>query len=207
MIKYLGRYGLVTATIVAATVIVVLQYVRTERTKEKLAYVQQALSEAEMELSQEKKIAAVREKRLIQVLSEREFLEVALEKLKGELGEVKAILDETKAKLAHSEEEGATLVRKVIELEQLKESLTGQITEIRKEKEILEAKLNSIKELKKTIRDLKRTAAYAKMEKQMEEDAEELIKGNRGYLWRDGYSTMKAKIEIKVLPVPLESEK
>lgn len=207
MMKYLGRYGLVTATIIAATVIVVLQYVRAERTKEKLVYIQQALSEAEIELSQEKEVAAERGKRLIQALNEKESLEITLDKLKGELGEVKAILDETKAKLACSEEESATLVRKVIELEQIKESLAGQITEIRKEKEILEAKLNSIKELKKTIKALKRTTAYAKMEKQMEKDAEELIKGNRGYLWRDGYSTMKAKIEIKVLPAPLENRR
>ena len=65
------------------------------------------------------------------------------------------------------------------------------------EKQRLEAKLSSIKELKLAIHDLRykmwndRWAAWrAQVQNQRAEDEEALARGNRGYLLRDGVSTL-----------------
>jgi len=76
------------------------------------------------------------------------------------------------------------------------------------EKEVLEAKLHSLKELKKAIRQVKveyhkqNEGKYiAKIEHQKEIDADKLAQGNRGYLVRNGrfVYVRKAKIEVKAV--------
>ncbi len=75
------------------------------------------------------------------------------------------------------------------------------------EKENLEARLHSLKELKKAIREIKLERRQEKVQKtlvkkqqQKEIDAQKLAQGNCGYLIKDGQSLYPPKVKIEVSP-------
>lgn len=82
------------------------------------------------------------------------------------------------------------------------ENLKAQLSQASKEKEILRAKLNSLEELKKTIRDLKRKIRQAKIELLKRNDAPLTKEGNRGFVIKNGKSTYPTKVKIEVNPAP-----
>ncbi len=80
-----------------------------------------------------------------------------------------------------------------------KEKLDTQLTQVSQEKNSLKAKLSSITELKKRIRELKRQMRRVTAHKPK---ARKIIEGNRGFLIKNGKPTYPAKIKIEVIPVP-----
>jgi len=69
------------------------------------------------------------------------------------------------------------------------QALSDERQRLAQENASLEMKFNSVDELKKAMRELKRRAK---------------IEGNRGFLIRDGQLTTPAKVKIEVIPVPKE---
>ncbi|MBU1090826.1 MAG: hypothetical protein KKC42_03165 [Candidatus Omnitrophica bacterium] len=76
------------------------------------------------------------------------------------------------------------------------------------EREKFEARFNSLKELKKAIRQVKirirqekEEKARVEKERQKEIDALELALGNRGFLRKEGKTTYRPTIKIEVRPV------
>ena len=130
---------------------------------------------------------------------------------------MRANLRRNEEALDHSRVEIAVLIEKVKLLQEGTFSLTEKmdslnrdkrllqikLLSVTKEKEELGAKLNSIKELKKIIRQLGIEAREKRIRRSKEMDDIELLKGNRGYLIVNGKSTMRPRIEIKVLPADL----
>jgi hypothetical protein len=85
--------------------------------------------------------------------------------------------------------------------------ITADNAELLSDKKGLEAKLHSLKELKKAIREVKidmrsekQEQLLAKKQMQKEIDNDELLRGNRGILLKDGKSTYRPVIRIEVRP-------
>lgn len=91
--------------------------------------------------------------------------------------------------------------------------LSEENSRIFQENQGLLSRLNSVDDLKKTIRDLKKlkrqgkkrikvkvTDLNRKMEIRQEASFKEAMRGNKGYLIKDGKSTYPAKIRIEVIP-------
>ncbi|MFZ5800164.1 MAG: hypothetical protein ACOY3D_02150 [Candidatus Omnitrophota bacterium] len=132
------------------------------------------------------------EERLMQ---EKEALELELKSAQAELTKVNEELSAVKEKAGNLEKSNLDLLAQRQELEE-------RVGAIAKEKEVLEAKFNSLDELKKAIRDLKvklREERIAKL-KQLQQQKE--IAGNRGYLIYRGQGTSAGKVRIEVIPVP-----
>ena len=122
--------------------------------------------------------------------------------LQQELKGVQQRLDETMAEIASLQREHETL-------RQQNAALSTELDTAKTEKQQLEAKLSSLRELHLAIRDLKRkmstarwTAWRAHVQRLKSDDQERLIAGNRGYLVRDGTSTLAAaapRLHVRVL--------
>ncbi|MBP7836393.1 MAG: hypothetical protein KA022_02850 [Candidatus Omnitrophica bacterium] len=69
------------------------------------------------------------------------------------------------------------------------QALSDEKQRLAQENASLKMKFNSVDELKKAMRELKRRAK---------------IEGNRGFLIKDGQLTTPAKVKIEVIPVPKE---
>ena len=81
-----------------------------------------------------------------------------------------------------------------------KEKLDTQLTQVSQEKNSLKAKLDSITELKKRIKELKRQGREGLTGHKPK--ARKIIEGNRGFLIKNGKPTYPAKIKIEVIPIP-----
>jgi uncharacterized protein (DUF3084 family) len=132
---------------------------------------------------------------------EKQILRLELEatnaKLKGAIFELKLV----NRKLSTSKKVNLSLMK-------IKHDLEGQIETLKAENQIITAKLHSLKELKKQIHQVKLEIHeqnyqryLAKKQVQKEIDAQELSKGNRGFLIRNGLSTFNTVVRIEVKPV------
>ncbi|MBI4354773.1 MAG: hypothetical protein HY595_06000 [Candidatus Omnitrophica bacterium] len=89
----------------------------------------------------------------------------------------------------------------VARLEQERTGLTRQLASVQQDNAALEAKLASLKELKAAIRLVKQKirrerweAWLARVRQQQQEDGQRLAGGNRGYVVRQGFSTLGARV-------------
>lgn len=126
----------------------------------------------------------------------------SLANLQEELAGVQARLNETIAQIA-------SLQRDYAQLEGRNSSLAEQLQSAIVEKEQLEAKLSSLKELRLAIRDVKhklraeRWAAWGtwwreRVQRAQEADETRLASGNRGYIIKQGKSTLGASPRLHV---------
>lgn len=121
-----------------------------------------------------------------------------LANLQHELEGVETELQQTQGALSALEREHKALL-------QQHAASTERLGVVEEEKRQLEAKLSSLKELKLAIKDVKRTiwnerwAAWrARIQAQQIADQERLASGNRGYVVRDGASTLVSPSRLQV---------
>jgi chromosome segregation ATPase len=121
--------------------------------------------------------------------------------LQEELQQVQAKLEDTAGELAALQREHEQLRAENISLE-------DQVAAINAEKQQLEARLSDLRELRVAIRDVKRKMAEerwaawrARVEAFKRTDQERLAAGNRGYVVRDGSTTLgqAARLRVQVL--------
>jgi len=121
--------------------------------------------------------------------------------LQHELKEVQSRLDETVVQLT-------SLQHNHNQLQERHASVVAQLSSLMAEKQQLEARLSSLKELKLAMRDVKRkiwrerfAAWRARSQALREADQERLASGNRGYVMRQGASTLGAgpRLHVHVL--------
>jgi len=131
-----------------------------------------------------------------QLLQEKEVLEEELQTARDKL-----------ARLSKLEEQIQPLQETIEDLEegnlallQEKETLTRRLDEIAQEKAALEARLRSINELKKAIKEAKIKRRQERIASRQRTDTE--ITGNRGYILKNGKSTYRPKITIEVISAP-----
>ena len=65
-----------------------------------------------------------------------------------------------------------------------------------------ETKFNSIAELKKAIRELKRQMHKVSIEINQKTQDEKIVEGNHGFLIKDGKPTYPTRVRIEVIPTP-----
>jgi chromosome segregation ATPase len=120
--------------------------------------------------------------------------------LQGELKATRQQLQKVKAELKGTHRELNNLNNRLSGLEKNNLALL-------EEKERLEAKLHSLKELKKAIRQIRLEhhqervqQSLVKKQYQKEIDTQRLTQGNCGYLFKDGHSLYQPKVKIEVNP-------
>ena len=170
-------------------------------------------------LSLKEQISALEneEQALLQTLEKERELEQKLTQENTELQDNLRVSEEKLAKLNEDFQEVHNMIEKLnykvsilkaenIVLREKRQNLMLELARISQEKENLRAKLNSIEELKKAIKELKGQMHKigTKMEKRVE--AEKIIEGNRGFLIKDGKPTYCVKVKIEVKPPPLNLE-
>lgn len=140
-------------------------------------------------------------KQIKSIQVQKEILQGNLDKVTHEFEAASNELSMMKEKLSASEKDNAQLRKDKQELEQRVVALEG-------EKRAIQAKLHSLPELKKCIRQVKIEIRgqkiqqhLAKKQLQKEIDAQKLAAGNRGFLMLDSKSTYKPTIKIEVKPV------
>lgn len=81
-------------------------------------------------------------------------------------------------------------------------ALLGYKEQMTKENESLKARLSSVLELKKAMRELKKQAQKVGIQIIKKTDTAKTLKGNQGYVIKDGKPVTPAKVIIDVVPAP-----
>ncbi len=143
-----------------------------------------------------------------------------LAELDHELDETRTIAQDQAAELDHLQGRLVDTQHEVQRLQfeqkgfrQANANLLQQLASVSEERTLLEQKMRSIRELKLAIRNVKqqmwakrRHEWLAKLEVQRAEDERRLAEGNRGYLVRDGSSTLKSATTLQVRVLDPESQ-
>jgi chromosome segregation ATPase len=128
--------------------------------------------------------------------------------IKQEVHRWKAELDQTQTKLERTQAELASLQVEYTQLRNTNSSLVAQLDTAGDEKRALEAKFSNIDELRGAIRQVKRQMWATRMQAWKdhiqlvkEEDDRKLDNGNRGYVVRNGSSTLSEtpRVQVRVL--------
>lgn len=135
---------------------------------------------------------------------ERDDLTQELEKkglVEAYLGLAEKKVSQINSKLMEAKNTIIELQLSMAELKGEKERLSAEAKELRNEKAWLERRFHSVKELKKAIREIKREMHLVKRDVSRRIEALATVDGNRGYLLKDGKSTYRRKVKIRVIPV------
>lgn len=124
---------------------------------------------------------------------------IRLTKLFRDVFEKQRSIEQLNSQLSISKAENKALIEE-------ENKLKAELTRVSQENENLNAKLSSIAELKKAIRELKKMRKVSKVsiEIKQKEQNEKIIEGNRGFLIKDGKITYPAKVRIEVIPASPE---
>jgi chromosome segregation ATPase len=165
------------------------QIVSLEKEKQFILHKLEIERELQTKLSQEK-LALTQKKLTLQ--QNLKAINKRLNKLFIEFGDKQKAFEELDFKFNLLKAENRALIER--------EKRFRQITE---EYEKLKARFNSVAELKKAIKELK-----IKKSKRVEimtnnSDTKKIIKGNYGYLIKDGQFTYPAKVRIEVIPATI----
>jgi chromosome segregation ATPase len=120
-----------------------------------------------------------------------------LTKLFADYATAEKTIEELSSKVGLLKSENIALIKQ-------RNKLSSQVTQISQENDSLKAKLNSISELKKAIRELKKKKT--KVNVQISQDTEKtqmprIVEGNRGFIIKDGKFTYPTRVKIEVTPV------
>lgn len=147
------------------------------QTLEKEKQLQQQLGEENLQLKESLKAS---EEKLTQLNSEFAQAKEAVERLNSEITALKA---------------------ENSDLKEERDSLQIQLIRAVKEKDSVKARLGSLFELKKAIKEVKKQMHKVGIQIKQIAKAKE-IEGNRGFLIKDGKSTLTTKVKIEVIPSP-----
>jgi chromosome segregation ATPase len=123
------------------------------------------------------------------------------DKFTAAIQEAQANMDSLAEQISISREESAALVSQI-------DGLKSQLTAADREKDRMAATLNSMDELKKAIKDLRRRTRQAKRFAPMtivadsEKQVQEITLGNRGFIVRNGKLTYPSRVKIDVQASP-----
>jgi len=154
---------------------------------------------------------AVLENQNQNLLQQLEKEKAAQEELIQKNSQLKDILAASKDRLAGLFKDATTLNSQVALLKaentaltEQREKLKAQLAQSHQENEQLNEKLNSIAELKKAIRQIKKKMHTVATKIQETANKKEIIvEGNRGFIIKDGEAIYPAKVKIEVAPANL----
>lgn len=137
---------------------------------------------------------------LLQTLEKEKQLQ---QQLNGEVSELKDYLKASKvrmSKLFAGQKKIEDLTSQISALKAENKALVEEKARVSQETEGLQAKLNSVTELKKAIRELKKQMHKVGAEIKKKADTSQITEGNRGFVIKDGKSTCATKVKIDVRP-------
>ena len=117
-----------------------------------------------------------------------------LEKVVADFKVAKAKIEQLNSYVSALKAESTSLIKQ-------RENLSDDVTRITAEKENLQARLSSLEELKKAIRELKRNMSKFNTVIKQKAKPGKIEEGNSGFLVKNGRSTFPARVRIKVTPV------
>jgi len=120
---------------------------------------------------------------------------IRLMKLFREAKETQKSIEQLNAQFSILKAENKALIEK-------EDKLKAQFSQVSQENETLKARLGSVVELKKAIRELKRQMRKVSIEINQETQDEKIVEGNHGFLIKDGKLTYPTRVRIKVIPTP-----
>jgi chromosome segregation ATPase len=164
--------------------------------KEQVAALQTERQNLLRDLDKEKKLQQ-------QVSQENAGLKDSLRASEEKLAKLDADFTQARKGIAELNSQISALKAENAALRDQGEKLKLELSQFSQEKDALEARLNSIAELKKAIRKLKKQMRKVSIEiKQKTQGHERIVGGNRGYLIKDGQTIYPAKVKIEVIPAP-----
>jgi len=196
--------GLISLLVVV-TVFSVVQYARMMQEK---IYLYRALKDKNTQLS----VLGGEKTELSEALSkEREVAQVATEKkailtqmMRAGARKITRLHRETagaRERIAGLSETLALLKQETAELREKGLAMQERLASAVQENELMKAKLGSVKDLKKAIRDLRVEARRIALElRKKARGVRTIIGGNRGYFVKDGRVTTPARVTIDVRP-------
>lgn len=125
-----------------------------------------------------------------------------------EIGGLEQELDNLQTRFDLAEQEIARLQTEQLAFRQTNESLSQRLAAATQDKQALEARLSSLKELKLAMQAVRRKlrnerwqAWLARIRVQKAQDQQQLAKGNRGYVVRNGVPTLgePTRLQVRVL--------
>lgn len=131
----------------------------------------------------------------------------------GNIASLEKDLDLAKGQLEKTLAELTDLQKEQAQLRKTANSIQERLAGVEAEKQQLEVKLSSIKELKLAIREVRRkiwqqrwAAWRARLQTARESDQQVLASDNRGYIIRQGISTLGTKTRLQVRVLDVQSE-
>ena len=143
---------------------------------------QKLLTSLEKEKSQGQKLAQEKAELIVNLKASRH----RLSKLFSGFSQNQKTFDALNTKISLLKSENAVLIE--------------QKNKLAHDNEALETKLNSLVELKKAIRELKKQARRVGIQMIQQAQSEKTFEGNQGYIVKDGKPTLPKKVKIEVTP-------
>src|SRR3989338_3380668 len=138
---------------------------------------------------------------------EKIWLHDELSATRGELAKTGKDLRVSQGKLAFVNQKIILLKGSNNTLIRAKQGLEYKISRLQEEKRIMDAKLHSLSELKKAIRDIKAQMRSERIRQRQEADKWETALGNHGFLTKDGVHYYKPKVNVEVRPANMSLNK
>ena len=130
-----------------------------------------------------------------------------------DLSQLHTQFEDVQVRLTQTETDITRLRAEYAKLQNAHTALTGELAMTTQEKDVLEAKLSSVRELKLALRDLKskiwhqRWQAWLdRLQINRQESATQLAQGNRGYVVRNGVSTLSTSTRLQVRVLDPETQ-
>jgi uncharacterized protein (DUF3084 family) len=138
------------------------------------------------------------------VINENAQLKDELKLSQGQIGELEDQLKDSIIKLDKLDSRIAVAKAENSALRDQMGSLQLQLSQVSQDRQELQARLSSIEELKKAIKQLRQKISLAKkdLDLGLRTESGDIIIGNRGFIIKDGKPTFPAKVRIEVAPLP-----
>lgn len=139
------------------------------------------------------------------LITEKTDIRQQLSQAETELTAIETILQQAQSQLSVLGEVERPLMERITALVESRRTLEMRLASLVAEKESLERKFQDVAILKQTIKELKRKKRGEIESLLIQRDRLLLVVGNRGYLVRDGKSTLARGGTVEVIPAPLPS--
>lgn len=183
---------------ITGTIALVTQYRAFQEERYSMRELLNITRNENLKLKQELESTKVKLELYNQVLKEKEDLQQELNELKSTLKETQDLLTQAKGDkdiLATGAKQFSSELKSLLNQMRLLEGKIGGLDEI---KLALQARIQSIKELRGRIRNFKREAFLNKVKVQKEIDRIKLEKGNRGLVIKNGQPTVSTQKTIEL---------
>ncbi|MFA5362043.1 MAG: hypothetical protein WC335_02180 [Candidatus Omnitrophota bacterium] len=175
-----------------------MQYRSLQQIRQAYSVSEKEKTQLKAELEEIKNKFSHQEELFGKILKEKEALNAELNDLRLELNQSEQLLRKSQLEKQVFEDDARKAREALAAARERLRLLEGKIIGLQEVKASLEVRLQSLRELRGRIRDLRRDAYLKKVEAQKEMDRVKLEKGNRGLVIKDGRSTLTGKRAVEI---------